>query len=67
MLAEMNRYSNLFRRTPRSKLDIFYKVYGSASIRSQIERGVSPERIVASWQGNVQSFRREREPYLLYR
>jgi uncharacterized protein YbbC (DUF1343 family) len=69
MLAEMNRYAkpNLFRRTPHSKLDIFFKVYGSSSIRSQIERGISPQRIVASWQSNVQNFRREREPYLLYR
>jgi uncharacterized protein YbbC (DUF1343 family) len=68
MLAEMNRYAkpDLFRRTPRSKLDIFYKVYGSASIRSQIERGISPERIVASWDSNVRSFRRARTPYLLY-
>lgn len=68
MLAEMNRYArpNLFRRTPRSKLDIFYKVYGSASIRAQLERGVRAERIVAAWQDNVRNFRREREPYLLY-
>jgi uncharacterized protein YbbC (DUF1343 family) len=68
MLAEMNRYAkpDLFRRTPRSKLDIFYKVYGSASIRSQIERGVSPERIIALWDSNVRSFRRARTPYLLY-
>jgi uncharacterized protein YbbC (DUF1343 family) len=69
MLAEMNRYArpSLFRRTPRSKLDIFYKVYGSASIRAQIEGGVAPERIVAAWESNVRNFRREREPYLLYR
>ena len=68
MLAEMNRYAkpDLFRRTPRSKLDIFYKVYGSESIRSQIERGVSPQRIVASWETNVRNFRRGRSPYLLY-
>jgi uncharacterized protein YbbC (DUF1343 family) len=68
MLAEMNRYAkpSLFRRTSRSKLEIFFKVYGSSSIRSQIERGVAPERIVASWRNNVQSFLRERRPYLLY-
>ena len=68
MLAEMNRYArpDLFRRTPHSKLDIFYKVYGSSSIRSQIERGVSPQRIISSWDSNVRSFRRERAPYLLY-
>ena len=67
MLAEMNRHSNMFLRTPQSKLDIFYKVYGSASIRSQIESGVSPQRIVAGWNDNVRSFRHAREPYLLYR
>jgi uncharacterized protein YbbC (DUF1343 family) len=68
LLAEMNRLArpSLFRRTSKSKLGIFFKVYGSASIRSQIERGISPERIVASWQNNVQNFRRERSPYLLY-
>jgi uncharacterized protein YbbC (DUF1343 family) len=68
MLAEMNRYSrSLFRRTPHSKLDIFYKVYGSASIRSQIESGMAPSRIVAGWNDNVRGFRHAREPYLLYR
>jgi uncharacterized protein YbbC (DUF1343 family) len=68
MLAELNRYAkpDLFRRTPRSKLEIFFKVYGSASIRSQIERGVSPDRIVTAWQNNVKNFRRERSSYLLY-
>ena len=68
MLAEMNGcISNMFLRTPQSKLDIFYKVYGSASIRAQIERGVSPATIVAGWNDNVRSFRHAREPYLLYR
>jgi uncharacterized protein YbbC (DUF1343 family) len=68
MLTEMNRRArpDLFQRTRRSKLDIFFKVYGSTSIRSQIRSGVSPERIVASWRSNEQSFRRAREPYLLY-
>ncbi len=69
MLAELNRYAkpDLFRRTPSSKLDVFYKVYGSSSIRTQIQGGVPPQRIVASWDSNVQNFRRERGPYLLYR
>src|SRR6185295_175359 len=53
MLAEINRASGgaVFRRTSRSKLDIFFKVYGSSSIRTQLERGVSPAKIVASWEG----------------
>jgi uncharacterized protein YbbC (DUF1343 family) len=68
MLAELNRASgsNLFRRSNHSKLDIFFKCYGNASIRSQVERGLSPARIVASWQSNVASFRAARAPYLLY-
>lgn len=68
MLAELNRASGskLFRRSNHSKLDIFFKCYGSASIRSQLERGLSPARIVVSWQSNVASFRAARAPYLLY-
>jgi uncharacterized protein YbbC (DUF1343 family) len=68
MLAELNQSSgsNLFHRTSRSRLDIFFKCYGSSSIRSQLERGTSPARIVASWQSNVANFRRARAPYLLY-
>jgi uncharacterized protein YbbC (DUF1343 family) len=68
MLAELNRSSGftLFRRTSRSKLDLFFKVYGSSSIRSQIERGVSPESIVAGWKQNVANFRQARADFLLY-
>jgi uncharacterized protein YbbC (DUF1343 family) len=68
MLAELNRASgsNLFRRSNHSKLDIFFKCYGSPLIRSQLERGLSPARIVASWQSNVAGFRAARAPYLLY-
>jgi uncharacterized protein YbbC (DUF1343 family) len=68
ILAEMNRLArpDLFHRTSASKLEIFFKVYGSSSIRSQIDRGIAPARIIASWQSNVQNFRRERSPYLLY-
>jgi uncharacterized protein YbbC (DUF1343 family) len=68
MLSEINRASRntVFRHSSRSKLDIFFKVYGSSSIRSELERGVSPAKIVASWQGNEASFRRARAPYLLY-
>lgn len=65
-MAEINRRSRLFQKTSASKLDIFFKCYGSTSIRSQLQSGVSAERIVASWRSNVQNFRRERSPYLLY-
>ena len=68
MLSEINRASrsSVFRRTSGSKLDIFFKVYGSSSIRSELEGGVSPAKIVASWRDNEASFRRARAPYLLY-
>ncbi len=68
MLAELNRTSGsrLFRRSNHSRLDIFFKCYGSASIRSQLQAGVSPARIVSSWQSNVASFRAARTSYLLY-
>ena len=68
MLAELNRTSGstLFRRTPAAKVNMFFKIYGSASIRQQLERGVSAASIVASWRSNVASFHSERAPYLIY-
>jgi uncharacterized protein YbbC (DUF1343 family) len=68
ILAELNRASGsqLFRRSNRSKLNMFFKCYGSATIRSQLEHGISPARIVSSWQSTVASFRAARTPYLLY-
>jgi uncharacterized protein YbbC (DUF1343 family) len=68
MLAEINRAGggSVFRRSSHSKLDLFFKIYGSTSVRSQLEAGVSPAKIVASWQANEASFRRARAPYLLY-
>jgi hypothetical protein len=37
-----------------------------STISAAVERGLSPARIVASWQSNVASFRAARAPYLLY-
>ena len=45
---------------------IFWKIYGSTEIRGQIEKGVAPSAIVASWQPGVERFRAARQPYLLY-
>jgi uncharacterized protein YbbC (DUF1343 family) len=45
---------------------IFWKVYGSTDIRTQIEKGVSPEAIISSWNRVATSFRSQRQPYLLY-
>ena len=45
---------------------MFYKAYGSSGIREELERGISPRRIVAAWSAGVERFEAEREPYLLY-
>lgn len=68
LLAEMNRHAHpdLFRRSSHSKLDIFYKVYGSTSIRTALERGASPQSIISGWRENVAAFRLARSPFLLY-
>ena len=68
LIAEAHRYATpgIFARSPAAKLDIFYKCYGSQSIREQIESGVPVPRIVNSWTASVQRFESERGPHLLY-
>jgi len=56
---------SLFAGSPK-KYDIFYKCYGSDSIRRAIEKGVPPQKIVSSWSANNQRFVSERKPFLLY-
>lgn len=45
---------------------IFWKAYGSTSIKSQIERGTAPAAIIAAWQRGVDAFRAARQPFLIY-
>ncbi len=68
LIAEINRRSDrsLFERTTKSAMDIFYKVCGGTSLRRELERGTNPGRIVATWDGVVSRFRRDRAPFLLY-
>jgi uncharacterized protein YbbC (DUF1343 family) len=68
MLAQANRFSqpSIFARSPAGKLDLFYKCYGSQSIRDQLERGVAVPRIVDSWKSANNRFEAERGPFLLY-
>jgi uncharacterized protein YbbC (DUF1343 family) len=67
LLAEANRMTrpSLLSRYKDSD-NIFFKIYGSTSIRTLLERGAKPESIVASWTRGVESFRSAREPFLLY-
>jgi len=46
--------------------NLFWKIYGSQSIRSQIEGGKSPSAIVSGWGPGVLTFKAARVPYLLY-
>jgi uncharacterized protein YbbC (DUF1343 family) len=68
LLARVNQqaHPNLFARSSADKLDIFYKVYGSRSIREQLERGVPVPRITQAWESFVRRFDAERGPYLIY-
>jgi uncharacterized protein YbbC (DUF1343 family) len=66
LLAAANaEKSGIFSRY-RDADGIFWKAYGSTSIKSQIERGTTPASIIAGWQRGVDSFREARQPYLIY-
>ncbi len=69
LIAEINRRTDrsLFARSSGSKTDLFHKVCGGTDLRTQLDKGVDPARIAASWKDGVETFRRERQPYLLYR
>lgn len=54
-----------------SKLELhrsyFDKVMGTAKVREAMERGEPVEKIVASWQPELDAFAKLRAPYLLYK
>lgn len=66
-LAESNRQSHglIFSKASKSMLNLFYKVYGSDTIRRDLATK-GPDRIVASWRPFLERFRSERQPFLLY-
>ena len=68
LLAEINRLSGgkVVSRMSGSKLNLFNKVYGSESLYSDLRRGVPATSIIARWQGWNQSFRSQRQRFLLY-
>lgn len=63
--AQQHSRGSIFARY-HDKDEIFWKIYGSTGIRAQIEKGVSPAAIVASWDAGVARFRSARQPYLIY-
>ncbi|NPA46135.1 MAG: DUF1343 domain-containing protein [Chlorobi bacterium] len=44
----------------------FERIAGTGSLRLQIQKGLSAERIKASWQPELEKFKKMRRPYLLY-
>ena len=46
--------------------DFFEKLVGVSWVRQMIEQGSSADDIRARWQGDVQRFKEQRKPYLLY-
>lgn len=68
LIEHVNRPASpsLFDRSKGEKLDLFFKSYGSTSIRSAIESGASTPKIVKGWRGSLSHFRQARTPFLLY-
>ena len=56
----------MFTRSSGSKAELFYKSYGSESIRTLVRKGTPAARIVASWTPSLVRFASERKPFLLY-
>ncbi len=63
--AQRQRTSSIFARYHDAD-GIFWKIYGSQSIAAQIAKGVSPARIIASWQPIAERFKAARQAFLLY-
>ena len=66
LLAGINPAANVFAHSNGEHLNMFYKCYGSESVRTQIEKGVSPSRIVAGWSPSLSRFNADRKASLLY-
>jgi hypothetical protein len=63
--AQQQKKGSIFARYKDSD-SIFWKVYGSTDIKSQLEKGLSPKAIIAGWDHVVSAFRGARQGYLLY-
>lgn len=48
-----------FRRTNSNAMDIFYQRCGGSTVRKPIQTGVSPAKIAARWEPNLERFRSE--------
>ena len=68
-LAYLMRWQQLFASHAKvlfTAPDFMDKLAGTDKLRVQIERGDSEQQIRDSWQGALQRFKQQRQPYLLY-
>ena len=68
LLSELNRQTGgkVVGRMSGSKLNLFHKVYGSESLHNDLRRGVPAHQITSRWQAANNSFRSQRQRFLLY-
>ncbi len=68
MIAAMYKASGgkLFSKLPGQVNADLRATYGGASLQRMTEAGMAPAKIVEGWTAEVESFRRERQPFLLY-
>lgn len=64
LVSARGLYPGVFGWRPDNGID---KLAGSDRLRTMVDAGASAEEIVGSWQRELADFRRQREPYLLYR
>lgn len=60
-----------YHQAQRKGIEDFFNSYlkslaGTDRLRKMLRKGARPEAIIAAWQDEVQTFRKRRQPYLLY-
>lgn len=62
----LDAYRNLKIPTEKFFRGFFEKLIGDGEIRGMIERGATADEIKATWADDVERFKQQRRPYLLY-
>lgn len=62
----LDAYHNLKIPTEKFFRGFFEKLIGDGKIRGMIERGATADEIKATWADDVEKFKQQRKPYLLY-
>ncbi len=62
----LDAYHNLKMPTDKFFRGFFEKLIGDGNIRAMIERGATADEIKATWADDVEKFKNQRKPYLLY-